>query len=193
MNRSQAPAVRLDASLQAEADGERCAGQTCKAACCPGGILVDLDHVQRIYAAVEQIRPFVALPFQQRDDLWFDDDPTDDPDLPSGIGLPTATVSRLNEPDRDGCVFLRDDYLCALQVASQAHNQGWPGWKPFDCAIYPLRRSGDRVWHDAEAAQSCPGATCEQVPSPRRRSRQFVFAEELSLAMAGPPERAIRR
>lgn len=179
-------AVRLDPSLEVLADGERCQDSQCQAACCPGGLVVDLAHVQRIYAAVEQIRPFVAEPYRLRDDLWFDDDPQEDPDLPSGVGLPTAIAPRVAKPEEDGCVFLRDDHLCALQVASDANGMGWPGWKPFDCAIYPLRRSGERIWHDAEAAADCPGGHCEHTPTGVRRPRTLVFAEELQLARRGP-------
>lgn len=176
----------LDPSLAALADGDQCRDGQCEAACCPGGLVVDLAHVQRIYAAVEQIRPYVAEPYRQRDDLWFDDDPQEDPDLPSGVGLPTTIAPRVAKPDHDGCVFLRHDHLCALQVASEAHGQGWPGWKPFDCAIYPLRRGGERIWHDVEAAIDCPGGHCEHTPASVRRPRGVVFAQELRLARRGP-------
>src|SRR5205823_4276090 len=100
-----------------------------QAACCVGGIWVDLLQVQDILEHAEAIKPFMAPEYAQNEDLWFEDEDYESADFPSGIALATRTVPRVAKPEIDGCIFLRADHLCALHVATDALKMAAPGLK----------------------------------------------------------------
>ncbi len=173
---------RLDKNLWRTARGERCALATCRGACCVNGIWVDLAHVQRILNAAAAIRPFMAAQYAADEDRWFGDETLETADFASGIGLPTAVAPRADGSGRQGCVFVRADHKCALQLASEAAGLPWPGLKPFDCATYPILRSDGVVQVDDESARHHPGADCQQG-GPTQRTMHEVFAEEIALCL----------
>ncbi len=182
------PLPKLDKSLWRTARGERCELHVCGGACCVNGIWVDLRHVQRVLDAAETVRPFMAPDYADNEDLWFGDETLETADFASGIGLPTAVGPRADGSGRQGCVFVRADHKCALQMASEAAGLPWPGLKPFDCATYPILRSDGAVQVDYESAKHHPGADCQQGGPTQRRMRD-VFAEEIALCM--PPGAAL--
>ena len=169
-----------------ELSRERCRLGGCRGACCVNGIWVDVGHVQTILAAVETIRPFVAEPYRDRDDQWFGDEEWAHADFPSGLAIPTTVAPRVDGSGRDGCVFLRHDHTCALEVASAAHGQGWPGWKPFDCANYPVLRSEGEVRIDHQSPSQLDGADCTRGGAAKRPAFAVFRREvELSIGRAG--------
>lgn len=175
--------VSFSDNLFEPSHGERCRPDECKAACCPGGIWVDLLHVQRILDAADQIRPFLSEEYRGDEDAWFSDDEVEDPDFPSGIAIATAIVPRPGDPSRSGCIFLRADHLCGLQVASEALGLGWPGLKPYDCAVYPIATSDGVLQYDEETAAIHPGADCQRPRDTPVRPRYQVFRHEIELAI----------
>ncbi len=182
--------MQIHPNLAEPADGEHCDGGECEAACCPGGIWVDLLHVQRILAHSADIGPQLAEPFRLRDDLWFEDEPLEDADFPSGIALPTRIAPRQANPTRTGCVFLRVDHLCALQVTSEELGLGWPGLKPLDCALYPLTIEAGTVLYDEATTAANPHATCQRHKAgDPKRPRSAVFKTELELALGRQSDR----
>ena len=107
--------LSISDGLFADTRGDRCLLSVCKAACCRNGIWVDAEHAATIRSRAAEIRPH--LPTDRGGaDSWFESDEfMDHADFPSGRGIPTAVVDDPEEPGRDACVFLRPDYLCALQ------------------------------------------------------------------------------
>ncbi len=176
--------ARPDPSLWRTARGERCTLDGCRGACCVNGIWVDLRHVQRILDNATQVRPFMATAYADDEDRWFGDETLETADFPSGIGLPTAVAPRADGSGRQGCVFVRADHKCSLQMASEAQGLPFPGLKPFDCATYPILRSDGAIQVDYESARHHPGADCQQGGPTQRRMRD-VFAEEIALCL--PP------
>ena len=176
--------LKLAGNLWRTARGERCVLSDCRGACSVNGIWVDLRHVQRILDAAANVRPFMAPQYAVDEDRWFGDETLETGDFASGIGLPTAVALRADGSGRQGCVFVRADHKCALQMASDALGLPAPGLKPFDCATYPILRSDGVVQVDDESAQHHPGADCQQGGPTRRRIRD-VFAEEIALCL--PP------
>lgn len=146
------------------------------------GIWVDLHHVQRILDSAAVVRPFMAAAYAADEDRWFGDETLETSDFPSGLGLPTAVGPRADGSGRQGCVFVRADHKCALQMASEAQGLPFPGLKPFDCATYPILRSDGVVQVDCESARHHPGADCQQGGATQRQMRD-VFAEEIALCL----------
>lgn len=177
--------IRLDRSLWRPARGERCVLTECRGACCVDGIWVDVGHVQRILAHADAIAPHLSDEYRGDPDRWFGDDTWEHNDFPSGIGIPTATGPRPGDPARNGCVFLRTDHGCGLQVASEALGLGWPGLKPFDCATYPILRSEGELVFDEKSPDGPEGADCQRALEPGSNPvpRYEVFRLEVELAI----------
>ena len=175
--------IHTSDNLLTLAHGERCHPEECQAACCPGGIWVDILHVQRILDAADQIRPYLSPEYRQEEDRWFGEDEMDHEDFPSGLAIATAIVPRPGQPERTGCIFLRADHLCGLQVASEALHLGWPGLKPLDCALYPITRAAGVVHYDVETTADHPHSDCQRPRPTPPRPRYQVFRQELELAI----------
>lgn len=172
-------------SLQTTARGERCDLNVCGGACCVNGIWVDVGHVQRILQAADEIRPFMAPRYAQDEDRWFGDDTLESADFPTGLAIPTTVGERAGQPGRQGCVFVREDHKCALQLASAVLGISGPGLKPFDCATYPILRSDGVIAADKKSARHHPEGDCQRGGSTQRTWGE-VFAEEVALCELGP-------
>jgi Fe-S-cluster containining protein len=71
-------------------------------------------------------------PWQEQDPgAWFDAEPIDDADYPSGKAIGTRATER-------GCVFLDSVGRCALQKAAVAEGMDRFALKPFYCVAYPV-------------------------------------------------------
>ena len=175
------PVWRHHRNLRSVARGERCDLNVCGGACCVNGIWVDVGHVQRILDAADTIRPFMATRYAADEDRWFADDTLHSPDFPSGVGVPTAVGERDQQPGRQGCIFVRADHKCALQLASVQLNLPGHGLKPFDCATYPILRSDGVIQADKKSARAHPAGDCQRG-GPTTRTWGEVFAEEVALA-----------
>ena len=163
--------------LQAE-PLQRCGWPTCAAACCAFGVWLDEGEWREILAHAALIIPH--LPPDRRDPArWLDGRREDDPIAPSGRVLHTRVCPDPAHYAGTSCVFLRPDYRCALQVASEA--AGFHPWrfKPFYCILHPLdvddegRITLDEATALAEEAGSCLRAA--ETPRPLLD----LFAEEL--------------
>lgn len=179
--------MKISPNLLVLAHGELCLPGECHAACCVGGIWVDLLDVQQILQHAEQIRPFLAPQYAGNEDLWFEEGHHEHADFPSGIALVASTVPRAANPQVDGCIFLRADHLCGLQVASEALNLPFPGLKPLECVLYPLRISEGELAYDEETTADHPEADCQRPRSAPNRPRYVVFktAVELTIGREG--------
>ena len=172
--------LRIDPSVLRSAPLQRCAVVECQAACCSGGVWLDAGHMPRILEWAGVIKQ--ALPPDRRDESQWFSEIEDDPDFASGRCTGTNTVDDPQRPGKTCCVFLRPDRKCALQVVSHQHGLGWPGLKPFYCAIYPLVVSGKTLTLDEETALDFEGGGCQQ-PCAESRPIYQIYRDETVLLL----------
>lgn len=179
--------VWLHPSLWLPARGVPCALSECGAACCVGGIWLDVGHVQRILDHADAVAAHMDDD-RGNPDVWFTDEVLEHRDFPSGFGTATSVGDRPGQPGRPGCVFVRADHKCALQVASDALGLPWPGLKPFECATFPVLLSEGSLRWDRQSAARAHGADCQQPgprspPLPDQPPFYRVFRREIELAI----------
>jgi len=158
---------------------QRCHFPACKAACCAYGTWVDLAEVDGILTHLDLILPHMP-PAHRQPDLWFDGQEEDDPHTLSGKVTHTTV---LPDPDHYGgtaCIFLRQDYECALQTtAAEADLHPWR-FKPFYCILHPLDLDEDgRITLDETRLLLAEPASCLR-PSDMEIPLRDTFAEEIS-------------
>jgi hypothetical protein len=168
-------------SLFGRASGPRCRIETCQASCCRNGVFMDSEHADRVMSHHRQIS--ALLPEERRDPtLWFDAE-IDDPDFPSGRATGAVALPDPFDESRTSCVFLLENRFCALQVLSEQLGLGYPGLKPFDCAMYPILLSRGELTFDRWSPAELEGADCQQKSAGAPPRVLEVFAGELRLAL----------
>jgi hypothetical protein len=129
--------LKLSGELYRATRLRRCRLEECHGACCLNGAWLDPLERDDILRNVDAILPRMA-DGRKNPSAWFVDDREEDDFFPSGYLIRTATVP--NEVHYGGteCIFLRPDWLCALQAASAAEGMDPWRWKPFHCIIHPI-------------------------------------------------------
>jgi len=80
-----------------------------------------------------------VMPTQFQDPAtWFDNKKEPDSHALSGMVGHTNVVLNPDHYGGTACVFLRNDYKCALQVAAQINGKHPWYFKPFYCILHPL-------------------------------------------------------
>jgi Fe-S-cluster containining protein len=144
--------IRINADILQKDAIRRCADSSCGAVCCSGGVWLREDEAPRIREWEAAIK--ACLPVERHDEsLWFEQGKEE---------LGTSSVDDPQIPGRTCCVFLQPDRKCALQVVSIANNLGWPGIKPYYCAIYPLLIEDGVLSIDDETPLIYEGGLCRQ-------------------------------
>jgi hypothetical protein len=116
---------------------QRCRLEECQGACCLHGVWVDVLEINEIRAHADLIRPH--MPAGSADpDTWFDDERETDGHSLSGTVRPTRVIDAPEHYGGTACVFLREDFKCALQVAGEAAELHPWRFKPFYCILHPL-------------------------------------------------------
>ncbi|HSW40589.1 MAG TPA: DUF3109 family protein [Acidobacteriota bacterium] len=136
-----------------------CAEIDCMADCCSGGVWVENKDVSRILewaGAIKQCLP----PDRHDESKWFDVNKTE---------TGTEIVDDPMRPDDTCCIFLQKNRKCALQAVSMANNLGWPGIKPFYCAIYPFYCEDGVMSVDDETELDEETAGCRHAAPQTRR------------------------
>jgi hypothetical protein len=171
---------KIHPELLEEVFAERCVLHECLGACCTGGAWLDVEQLKAIVPHVAAIT--ANLPAERRDpNTWFSA-PSAEEDAPDEGIIGTNVVADPRRPGETGCVFLRPDRLCALQLTSQQLELDYPGLKPLFCALYPLQIRGDEIVIDHETAQNFSGVVCQRAgatPQPLYR----IFRKELELIL----------
>lgn len=181
--------VRIDPSVLQTARIQRCALVECQAACCTGGVWLDADHMPRILERAEEVKRF--LPPDRHDvTAWFSEI-EEDADFPSGRCTGTNTVDDPQRPGQTCCVFLRPDRKCALQVTSNELDLGWPGLKPFYCALYPLYLEDNALSVDDETPLDFEGGGCQR-PAPEIHPLYEIYRDEATLVLGEDGYRELR-
>ena len=172
--------IRIDPGILKEAPVRRCELGECQAACCTGGVWLNPDEMPKILEWAEVVKS--CLPPDRRDpSKWFEfGDP--DPAFPEGYEAGTAAVDDPQRPGQTCCVFLRPDRVCALQLASREQGLGWPGLKPFYCALYPLYLERDVLMMDDETALDFEGGGCCR-PAAETQPLFRIYREEAVLVL----------
>lgn len=115
-----------------------CSMAQCDATCCHGGVYADRAERELILRHAELVQRHME-PGQESDPgMWFDDEEVDDIDFPSGKAIGTRTNER-------GCVFLKANGHCVLQVAGTAAGMGKFALKPFFCVAFPVVLTGHEL------------------------------------------------
>lgn len=115
----------------------RCRLEECRAACCLHGVWIDTAEWQDIQDNAELIIPHMP-PDWNDPELWIDDRRDSDPFSRSGQVVHSHVLPDPGHYGRTACVFLRDDFKCALQVAGDANGMHPWRFKPFYCVLHPL-------------------------------------------------------
>ena len=172
--------IRIDPSVLETLPIQRCEVAECEAACCAGGVWLNPDEMPRILEWAHVIRQY--LPTERQDpSKWFE---TGDPDsrYAGGYEFGTTTVEEPESAGQTCCVFLRPDRVCALQFVSEKHNQGWPGLKPFYCALYPLYFEDGLLCIDDETPLEFTGGDCRRGGQTARPIYE-IYREETTLVL----------
>ncbi len=172
--------IRIHPSVLREEKIERCQLVECLAACCTGGVWLDAQDVPHILERADAIKPFVP-PDRHDESAWFSEEEPD-PDSASGRCAGTNIVDDPQRPGKTCCVFLRHDRRCALQVASEALGLGWPGIKPYYCAIYPMTVVDKTLMMDDETPLDFEGGGCRR-PAAEARPMYQIYRPEAILVL----------
>lgn len=122
------PVLQVDCGLFQKRFASQCRTDQCKAACCTGGVWVDVEERDRILKNAGHVRTMMDAGQEQDPARWFDAGDVADPDFPSGRAAGTQVVN-------GRCVFLDEAGRCTLQRAEAGGNVNL---KPFFCRIFPL-------------------------------------------------------
>lgn len=146
------PELKVHENILSLAFTSGCSMMKCDATCCHGGVYADLSERDRILAHTELILRHME-PQQEKDpSRWFDDDVVEDTDFPSGAAIGTQINER-------GCIFLKANGYCVLQVAATAEGMGKFALKPFFCVAFPVTISEGELMLDdpdyTERTQCC--------------------------------------
>lgn len=171
------PGLTVEPEMLTARFASGCSMTHCTGRCCVYGVYVDtlehqviLDHAATIQAQMDAA--------QEKDPTrWFDPQPIDDPDFPSGRAFGTAEVN-------GGCVFLNGRKRCVLQQASTADTGNL---KPFFCIAYPVTiYKGELCLDDPNAADCC-------TPDPGGQQTVFdLCAHELHHVLGARGVRELR-
>jgi len=146
-----------------------CSTQKCNASCCEGGVMVDLEERNTILRRADLIRKHMDVDQVQDAAGWFDEEVGADEDYPTG----QATGTQTNEK---GCVFLKNEGLCVLQVAAEAEGLSKHALKPFYCFAFPVTiKSGVLTIDDPDFMKS--PASCSMNQGGMQSALDVCFAE----------------
>jgi Fe-S-cluster containining protein len=164
--------IRIDSGVLRKAAIRRCGDIKCMGACCSDGVWLCEDEPPRILEWAKEIK--ACLPPDRHDESkWFEQGKKE---------MGTVAVDDPMRPNETCCVFLQPDRKCALHAVSQANNLGWPGVKPFYCAIYPLYTEDGALLLDNITSKNITGAMCRHA-MPLRQVIYKLFREEVTLVL----------
>jgi hypothetical protein len=169
--------IRIDPVVLRRDAVQPCATERCMAACCSTGVWLKAEEVPRILewnGAVKACLP----PDRHNESKWFMEGR---PHWSQSPETSTSTVEDPILPGREYCVFLRPDHKCALQVVSEQNHLGWPGLKPFFCAIYPLFYEENELTVD-DGLPDYEGAKCQRFANGLHAMYE-VYRDEATLIL----------
>jgi hypothetical protein len=164
--------ISIDPSVLRKASVHRCALVECMADCCSYGVWLQDEAALLIRKWRDAIKE--RLPHDRHDtSKWL---------KKRKNGYNTRTVQDPQRPEETCCIFLQLDRKCALQAVSNAHDLGWPGIKPFFCAIYPLYFEDGVMRIDDETELNEETAMCRRF-APGPRAMYELYPDETTLIL----------
>ena len=164
--------IQIDQGVLQKQAVRLCSDVKCMAACCSDGVWLLNSEVPRIREWAGAVK--ACLPPDRHDESkWFEQGKDE---------LGTVSVDDPLRPNDTCCVFLQIDRRCALQVISQKNNLGWPGLKPFYCALYPLYTQDNVLLVDNITPLNVKGTMCREANPPKREIYK-LFREEIILVL----------
>jgi len=156
--------LRVDPKVLTARFDHRCATARCSGRCCITGVWADAAERDAILRHADAVQTHMNGAPEHDPSRWFDAKAWDHADFPSGRGFGTAVSG-------DGCVFLRSDRRCALQLASDAQTGVL---KPLFCWAFPLTVvDGTMCLDDPRDPACCTPSPDGSIPALE------LFAEEL--------------
>jgi hypothetical protein len=176
--RPGSPITGVNPRLMQSEPMQRCVLHDCRGACCLHGVWIDLAERDDLLAHAALIAPH--LPPDLRDSAaWFDGRQEADEFSPSGQAVHSTVLPDRAHYGGTACIFLREDYKCALQVAGQAAGLHPWRFKPFYCVLHPLDLDETgRITLDHTAEMLAEEGSCLR-PSPRAVPLARTFEPEL--------------
>jgi hypothetical protein len=152
--------LRVDPVVFSATFEHACSMQNCNASCCQHGVMVDVKERDNILQHADLIHRYMDAGQIRDVEKWFEKEEEVDADFPSGTAVGT-------EANEHGCVFLRKDGRCVLQVA--ADGEGLPGnaLKPFYCFAFPITIDSGVLTIDDPEFTNRPQC-CSMVPGGSR-------------------------
>lgn len=146
---------------------QRCTLGACHAACCLYGVWIDRLEAKAISANAALIAPHMEPENRDPGD-WFDGREEPDENALSGWTVHSTVVPDPQHYGETACIFLRQDHLCALQVAANVNKMHPWHFKPFYCILHPLDLDEEgRITLDrAELMLDEPGSCLRPAQSP---------------------------
>jgi len=179
--------IPLSGELDRVTHLRRCRLDECHAACCLHGVWLDPGEKEDILRNVEMILPH--MPADRHDPAaWFGDQEEPDDFFPSGRVLPTTVRSNPDHYGGTECVFLRPDWLCALQTASAAAGGDPWRWKPFHCIIHPITIEDGQLTLASDEELRAEAGGCFREGDRNARMSEHLAGEIEFLRAAGPPD-----
>lgn len=159
--------VNLAPRMFESAPIKRCSFPSCRAACCLHGVWLDKIEVDDLMAHAAEISPF--MPIGSGDPgLWFEKTIEVDPFSTTKKVIHSVVIDAPAHYGGTACVFLREDYKCALQVAAEAMDGHPWRFKPFYCILHPLDLDENGcITLDADALLTSEPASCLLVADER--------------------------
>ncbi|OGU26906.1 MAG: hypothetical protein A2X66_08305 [Ignavibacteria bacterium GWA2_54_16] len=123
--------LRVDPVMFTAMFEHTCSMQNCNASCCQHGVMVDVKEREHILQHVDLIHRYMDDDQVRDPGKWFEKEEEVDSDYPSGAAVGT-------EANNHGCVFLKKDGRCVLQVAAIGEGMPSRALKPFFCFAFPI-------------------------------------------------------
>lgn len=157
---------------------QRCVLRQCRGACCLHGVWIDSAERDTLLANADLIAPHLP-PALQDPAAWFDGREEADEFSASGRVVHSNVLPDRAHYGGTACVFLREDYKCALQVAGQAAGLHPWHFKPFYCILHPLDLDEQgRITLDSTEAMLGEEGSCLR-PASQPIPLLITFEEEL--------------
>lgn len=154
---------------------QRCRLEECRAACCLHGVWIDTAEWQDILDHADLIIPHMPSGWDEPT-WWIDDRREDDPFSRSGQVVHSRVLPDPMHYGGTACVFLREDFKCALQVAGDTSGLHPWRFKPFYCVLHPLDldQAGRITLDETELLLDEPGSCLRPADKPIPLTETFA-------------------
>ena len=123
--------LRVDPVMFSATFEHACSMQNCNASCCQHGVMIDVKERDNILQHVDLIHRYMDDDQIHDPQKWFEKEDELDGDFPSGRAVGT-------QANDHGCLFLKKDGRCVLQLAAVSEGMPAQALKPFYCFAFTI-------------------------------------------------------